>query len=87
MLPKRADPVAGALIGTIVLAALLATPLLIVALIVWTVVRAGRNAPQPEDDSGFTSRFQELEESILDANAADAPGKKLARKRRHRAIR
>ncbi|HXM72938.1 MAG TPA: hypothetical protein VN940_06910 [Candidatus Dormibacteraeota bacterium] len=87
MLPKRADPVAGALFGTIVLAALLATPVLILALIVWMVVRAARNTPKPEGDSEFSSRFQELEEGILDANPADAPGKKLVRKRGHRATR
>jgi hypothetical protein len=85
LLPKRFDPVAGALVGTIVLVALLATPVLILALIVWIVVRAARNRPKPEGDAEFSSRFQELEEGILDANAADAKGKKLARRRGHRA--
>jgi chromate transport protein ChrA len=42
MLPWRTDPVAGALVGTIVLAAFLAPPVLILALIVWLVVRAER---------------------------------------------
>ena len=87
MLPKRADPVAGALIGTIVLAALLAAPVLILAVIVWIVVRGARNTPKPDWDSEFSSRFQELEEGILEATPAEAPGKKLVRKRGYRASR
>jgi hypothetical protein len=35
VLPKRADPVAGAFAGTLVLAALLAPPVLIVWLVLW----------------------------------------------------
>lgn len=83
MLPRRADPVAGALVGTFVLAALLALPVLILALIVWIVVRASRTAspPRPEVDADFSSRFHELEEGILDANGRDAPGTKSTAKR------
>lgn len=83
MLPKRADPVAGALVATIVFAALLVPPVLILALIVWLVLRARRNTSlrKPEVDSEFSSRFHELEEGILDANVANANGKKRGRKR------
>jgi chromate transport protein ChrA len=35
MLPKRADPVAGAFAGTLVLVAALAPPVLIVWLVLW----------------------------------------------------
>jgi cytochrome c oxidase assembly factor CtaG len=51
LLPKRADPVFGALVGALVLVAFLAPPLLILALIVWLVVRAERKSsqrPRPE---------------------------------------
>ena len=71
MLPKRADPVAGSLVATIVLGALLALPVLIIALIVWIVVRAGRGSSSPakvEMDPEFSSRFHALEEGILDAD-------------------
>jgi hypothetical protein len=76
LLPKRADPVAGALAGTIVFAALLATPVLIIALIVWMLVRGARSTPKPEGDPEFSSRFQELEEGILDAKRAAGPRRK-----------
>jgi hypothetical protein len=71
MLPKRADPVAGALVATIVFAALLVPPVLILALIVWLVLRAGRSRVpgKPEVDAEFSSRFHELEDDILDAEA------------------
>jgi hypothetical protein len=71
MLPKRADPVAGSLVATIVLGAFLALPVLILALIVWMVVRAGRRSSSPgnaEMDPEFSSRFHDLEEGILDAD-------------------
>lgn len=47
MLPKRADPVAGAFAGTVVFAAWLATPVLILAVIFWIVRRATRTTPEP----------------------------------------
>jgi hypothetical protein len=50
MLPKRADPVAGALAGTVVFAALLATPVFILAAIIWIVSRAARTTPKPGGD-------------------------------------
>ena len=71
MIPKRADPVAGSLVATIVLGAVLALPVLIIALIVWMVVRAGRRSSspgEPEVDAEFSSRFHDLEEGILDAD-------------------
>jgi cytochrome c oxidase assembly factor CtaG len=40
------DPVAGALVGTIILVAFLAPPVLILALIVWLAVRAERKSSQ-----------------------------------------
>jgi hypothetical protein len=87
LLPLRANPVAGALIATIVFAAIVALPALILGLIVWIVVRASRNSSSPaqtEGDEELSSRFQELEESILDANSADTPGRRLARNRTNR---
>jgi hypothetical protein len=88
LLPKRADPVFGALIGTLILVAFLAPPLLILALIVWLVVRAERKSSQrakPEADREFSARFHELENSIADANNVDARAKKRKRKRAHSA--
>jgi hypothetical protein len=76
LLPKRADPVSGTLVGTIVLGAFLALPVLIIALIVWIVVRAGRRSSspgKPEMDPEFSSRFHDLEDGILDANAKARP--------------
>lgn len=87
LLPKRADPVAGAFLGTIVLGALVATPVLVGALIVWTVRRAaGRpSSPNnPEVGDEFSSRFHELEESILDGDGTIGPkgGRRSSRRRR-----
>ncbi len=65
----RAEPVAGALLATIVLCALLATPVLIVALTVWVIVRASQGSssrPRAEVDTEFANRFHELELSVLD---------------------
>jgi hypothetical protein len=84
MLPKRADPIFGALLGTLVLVAFLAPPLLILALIVWLVVRAERKSSQrakPDADADFTARFHELEKSIADADTVDHRAKKPTRKR------
>ena len=84
MLPRRADPVAGALAGTFVLAALFALPVAILGLIVWMARRANRStssAPRPEVDAEFSSRFQELEDSILDANATTRPQGRRRRRR------
>jgi hypothetical protein len=84
LLPRRADPVAGALLGTIVLGALIAFPVLIVALIVWLVVRAAgtRSSPaKPDVDDEFGARFHELEEGILDANATKRPEGSRRRRR------
>jgi hypothetical protein len=82
MLPKRADPVAGALVATIVFAALLVPPVLILALIVWLVLRARRSTVpgKPEVDAEFSSRFHELEDDILDAEATK-PKRSLRRRR------
>jgi hypothetical protein len=84
LLPTRANPVAGALVATIVFALFLAPPVLILGVIVWLVVRAIRSSSlpaKPEMDAELSARFHELEESILNANAVDTQGKKLARKR------
>ncbi len=84
MLPKRADHVAGSFVATIVFGALLALPVLIVALLVWILVRAGRSSSppgKPEADAEFSSRFHELEDSILDAKATKRP---IASRRRRR---
>jgi hypothetical protein len=54
-----------------VLGAFLALPVLIIALIVWILVRAGRSSSspgKPEMDPEFSSRFHTLEEGILDAD-------------------
>lgn len=83
MLPKRADPVAGALIGTIVLTALLALPVLVLAVIVWLAARATRSSSSKfnqDGDPAFRARFQELEETILDAGTMDTRRQKLAAK-------
>jgi len=69
LIPKRADPVTGTLVGTIVLAAFLAPAALILALIVWLAVRSARSKstpPKPDADTEFSSRFQSLEDEILD---------------------
>ena len=71
MLPKRADPVAGALIGTLVLVALLAPPVLVV----WLAMRARRRFSsqlKADEDPEFGIRFQELEKSILEAKTEDS---------------
>jgi hypothetical protein len=68
-LPKSADPVAGALLGTIVLAALLALPVLVLAVIIWLVARASRGSSSKSGldvDPAFRARFEKLEESIRD---------------------
>jgi hypothetical protein len=92
MLPKRADPVTGALIGTIVLAALLALPVLILAVILWLAARAERSPSSKsneEADSEFRARFQKLEETILDTSPVETPSQKVApsRPRSRRAVR
>lgn len=87
MLPLRANPVAGALIATIVFAALLAPPVLILGLVVWLVVRTSRSSPapvKPDLDEELSTRFHELEESILNANSPDTQGKRLGRNRTNR---
>ena len=85
MIPLRSDPRSGALVATFVLGGLLAPPLLIVGLIIWMVSRASRRSSsraKPDVDPELAARFHELEEGILDANAADPQGsKKLATKR------
>jgi hypothetical protein len=71
VLPKRADPVTGTLIGTIVLAAFLALPVLILAVIVWLAARANRSSSSSsneDEDLEFRARFQNLEDTILDAS-------------------
>jgi hypothetical protein len=84
MLPKRADPVTGALIGTIVLVALLALPVLILAVIVWLAARANRASssnPNDDVDAEFRGRFQELEESILDTRTVETRSQNRAANR------
>ncbi len=70
-LPLRADPAAGALIGTVVLFGLLALPgSLILVLIVGVVIgiaRSLRTRRKPKVDKEFAARFRELENCILDA--------------------
>jgi hypothetical protein len=71
----RAEPVAGAFVATIVLCALLATPVLVVALIIWIMVRASgasSSRPWPEVDAEFSARFHELEQGVLDAGPAES---------------
>jgi hypothetical protein len=83
LLPIRADPVAGALAATLVVAALLAPPVLALGLIVW-LVRGARSSSlpaKPEVDTELSARFHELEESILNANPVDTQGKKIGTKR------
>jgi hypothetical protein len=79
--------VAGALIATIVFALFVAPPVLILSLVVWMVVRASRSSPSPakaDVDEELSTRFHELEESILNANSPDTQGKRLARNRTNR---
>ena len=81
MLPKRANPVTGALIATIVLAAFLALPVLILAVIVWLAVRAERSSSSKSNedaDPKFRARFQKLEEAILDASEGETRSQMLA---------
>jgi hypothetical protein len=87
LLRLRANPVAGALIATIVFAAIVALPVLILGLVVWIMARASRNSSSPaqtEADDELSSRFQELEESILSADSPDTQGKRPARNRTNR---
>jgi len=84
MLPKRADPVTGALIGTIVLVAFLALPVLILAVIVWLAARVNRasSSNSNEDaDPEFRARFQKLEETILDASTVETRSQNLGANR------
>ena len=67
----RAEPVAGAFVATIVVCALLAPPVLILALIIWLAVRASRSSSSRsshEVDPEFSARFRKLEEGILKIN-------------------
>ena len=77
-LPLRADPAAGALIGTFLLALCLAGPVgLVLALVVWIVievVRRRRTHGEPAVDTEFAARFRELENSVSSANAAEPGG-------------
>jgi hypothetical protein len=76
--------VAGALAATIVVAAFLAPPVLVLGLIVWIVARAARSSSlpaKPEVEKELSARFHELEESILNPNVVDTQGKKLGIKR------
>jgi hypothetical protein len=80
MLPKRADPVTGALIGTIVLVAFLALPILILAVIFWLAARANRASSSNSNENAdpeFRARFQVLEESILDASTVETRSQNL----------
>jgi hypothetical protein len=80
MLPKRANPVTGALIGTIVLAAFLALPVLILAVIVWLAARSDRSSSSKSNEDAdleFRARFQKLEENIIDASAVETRNEKL----------
>ena len=73
-LPLIADPARGALIGLLVVFAVLmlpALPVLLVAALVYWLVRGRRRRPGPDIDPEFTVRFQRLESSILDD--AEAP--------------
>jgi hypothetical protein len=84
MLPRRANPVTGALIGTIVLAAFLALPVLILAVIVWLAARSGRSsssASNEDPDLEFRARFQKLEENIMDASEVETQNEKLGANR------
>ena len=85
MIPKRANPVAGSLFATIVLGVFLAPLVLIGALLVWLMVRSRRSAlpGEPDVDAEFSSRFHELEDDILDAEAT----KPKRSRRRHRLVR
>jgi hypothetical protein len=81
VLPKRADPVTGALIGTIVLGAFLALPVLILAVIVWLASRADRSSSSKSNedaDLNFRARFQQLEDNILDASIVETRSQKRA---------
>jgi hypothetical protein len=87
LLPLRSNPVAGAFIATIVFAAIVALPVLILSLIIWIVARASRGSSSPaqaESDKELSSRFQELEERILNADSPVTQGKRLARNRTNR---
>jgi hypothetical protein len=60
--------------GTIVLAAFLALPVLILALIVWLAARSNKasSSNSNEDaDPEFRARFQKLEETILDSSTVE----------------
>jgi hypothetical protein len=84
MLPKRADPVTGALIGTIVLAAFLALPVLLLALIVWLAARADRSSRSKSNDDAdleFQARFLQLEETILDTGTEETRSQRHAANR------
>ena len=66
-----AEPAAGAFVATIVLCAVLAPPVLILALIIWLAVRASRSSSSPSSqvvDPEFNARFRKLEEGILKTN-------------------
>jgi hypothetical protein len=87
LFPLRANPVAGALVATIVFAAVVALPILILGLVVWIVLRSSRSSPSPanpEGDEELGTRFHALEESILSANSPDIQGKRLPRNRTKR---
>jgi hypothetical protein len=79
--------VAGALIGTIVLVAFLAPPVLVLAVIVWLVVshrRGSSSQPKPDEDPEFTARFREMEEGILTTRTLDRQNQKPSGKRPRR---
>jgi len=90
-LPLRADPAAGALIGTVVLFGLLALPgSLILVLIVGVVIgiaRSLRTRRKPKVDKEFAARFRELENSILDARTSESRRQNLAKGRIRRSPR
>lgn len=68
-LPLIADPARGALIGLLAVFAffmLPALPLLLIAGLVYWLVRSRRPRRSPEIDPEFTNRFRTLESSIVD---------------------
>jgi hypothetical protein len=70
MIPLRADPERGVLIGWVVLLTGLFPPVLLLVLIVAAVLdhraRSGRHRSGVEVEAEYADRFQELEASILD---------------------
>ena len=66
-LPVRADPVAGAVVGSAVFFAFLLGPVaLLIWFIAWLVGRSGQR--KPAEDREFAQRFHELERKIIEGS-------------------